>query len=161
MSVTATKLPLRVAMEARDRHAVVEAFAEDAVLHSPFTDGLVFRGREQLDALIGVILDVLTDLTYTAELHGDGAAVLVGYAHVDGLRLQFTDYLILRDDGAVQDMTVFFRPLPATAATMRRIGAGLGHNKSALRGRAIGSLVAPLALLARIGDRVGVPLLRP
>jgi hypothetical protein len=153
-------LPIRVAMEARDRHAVVEAFAEDAVLRSPFTDNLTFEGREQLDALVGVILEVLEDLTYTDELHADRAAVLVGQARVDGLRIQFCDYLKLRDDGLVEEMTVFFRPLPATTAAMRRIGDGLGRHKSRFRGRLIKTMTTPLALMARMGDRVGVPLLR-
>ena len=41
-----TKLPLRTAMEARDHAAVVQAFAEDAVLLSPITGKLAFEGRE-------------------------------------------------------------------------------------------------------------------
>src|SRR6516165_12186583 len=156
-----TKLPLRAAMEARDRPAVVEAFAENAVLRSPFTDNLAFKGREQLDAIIAVILDVLDDLTYTDELHGDGTAVLVGRATVDGLALQFSDHLKLRDDGLIQEMTVFFRPLPASTQALRRIGEGLGRQKSALRGRVLNSLAAPLAFMSRTGDRVGARLIRP
>jgi hypothetical protein len=148
-------------MEARDRRAVVEAFAENAVLRSPFTDNLAFEGREQLDAIIAVILDVLDDLTYTDELHGDGTAVLVGRTTVDGIALQFCDHLKLRDDGVIQEMTVFFRPLPATTAAMRRIGEGLGSRKSTRRSRMIGSLVAPMAFMARTGDRVGVRLIKP
>jgi hypothetical protein len=148
-------------MEARDRPAVVEAFAENAVLRSPFTDNLAFEGREQLDAIIAVILDVLDDLTYTDELHGDGTAVLVGRATVDGLALQFSDHLKLRHDGLIQEMTVFFRPLPATTAAMRRIGEGLGRRKSTRRARAISSLVAPMAFMARTGDRIGVRLTKP
>ena len=156
-----TKLAVRVAMEARDRRAVVEAFAENAVLRSPFTDNLAFEGRDQLDTIVGVILDVLNDLTYTDELHGDGSAVLVGRATVDGIALQFTDHLKLRDDGLIEEMTVFFRPLPATTAAMRRIGQGLGRTKSPARARVIGTMVAPLAFMAKTGDRVGVRLLKP
>src|SRR5438105_10887769 len=126
MAAPDTQLPLRAAMQARDRRAVVETFAEEAVLRSPFTDKLVFEGREQIAALVAVVLDVLDDITYTDELHGDDAAVLVGHAHVDGLRLQFSDHLKLRGDGLIEEMTVFFRPLPATTAAMRRFGAGLG-----------------------------------
>jgi hypothetical protein len=148
-------------MEARDRSAVVQTFAEDAVLRSPFTDNLVFEGREQLDALVEVILDVLSDLTYTDELRSDGTAVLVGYANVNGIALQFTDLLKLRDDGLIEEMTVFFRPLPATTAAMRRFTQKLGRRKSTLRGRVLSSMVAPIAFMARTGDRIGVPLLKP
>jgi hypothetical protein len=148
-------------MEARDRRAVVEAFAEDAVLRSPFTDNLAFEGREQLDALVAVVLEVLEDLTYTDELHAERAAVLVGHASVDGLRVQFCDYVKMRGDGLIEEMTVFFRPLPATTAAMRRFGEGLGQQKSRFRARLINAMVMPLALMARTGDRAGVRLLRP
>ena len=158
--VVGTKLPLRVAMEARDHRAVVEAFAENAVIRSPFTDNLTFEGRHQIDELVAVILEVLEDLTYTDELHGDRAAVLIGHARVDGLGIQFCDYLKLRGDGLVDEMTVFFRPLPATTAAMRRIGDGLGRRKSKFRGQLISTMTAPLALIARTGDRLGVQLLQ-
>jgi hypothetical protein len=148
-------------MEARDHHAVMETFAENAVLRSPFTDKLAFEGRDQLDQLVTVILAVLEDLTYTDELHADRAAVLVGHARVDGLRIQFCDYLKLRDDGLIEEMTVFFRPLPATTAAMRRIGGGLGRRRSKLRGHLINTMTAPLALMTRAGDRLGVRLLQP
>jgi hypothetical protein len=80
---------------------------------------------------------------------------------VDGLRIQFCDYLKLRDDGLIEEMTVFFRPLPATTAALRRMGDGLGRRKSKVRGRLINALAAPLALMARTGDRVAVRLLQP
>ena len=162
MSLAATtKLPIRTAMEARDHRAVVEAFAEDAVLRSPFTDSLVFQGRDQLEPLIAVILDTLQNLTYTDEIVGDDTAVLVGNACVSGTQLQFSDHLKLRDDGLIEEMTVFFRPLPATTAALRRIGEGLGRQRSGARGRLIKSLVAPLALMSRAGDRAGARLARP
>ncbi len=155
-----TKLPLRVAMEARDHQAVMASFAENAVLRSPFTDNLAFEGRHQIDGLVAVILEVLKDLTYTDELHSQGAAVLIGHARVGGLRIQFCDYLKLRDDGLIEEMTVFFRPLPATTAAMRLIGDGLGRRKSKFRGHLIKTMTAPLALMARTGDRLGVRLLQ-
>jgi hypothetical protein len=161
MSTSETKLPVRSAMEARDRHAVVAAFADRAIVRSPFTDRLVFQGREQIDGLVAVILDVLDDLTYTDELYGDGSAVLVGRARVNGLPIQFTDHLKLSDDGLIEEMTVFFRPLPASTAAMRRIGAGLGGHRSRSRARLIGTMVAPLAFMARTGDRLGVRLIKP
>jgi hypothetical protein len=148
-------------MEARDRRAVVETFSEDAVLRSPFTDNLAFEGREQIDTLVAVIFDVLDDFTYTDELRGDGAAMLMGHARVDGMRLQFSDHLKLRSDGLIEEMIVFFRPLPATAAAMRRIGERLGRRKSSLRARMISSMVAPVAFLTRTGDRLGVRLVKP
>ena len=120
-----TKLPIRAAMEARDRAAVIDAFAEDAVLRSPFTPNLVFTGRDQLAALVDVLLDALDDLGYSDELIGEDTAVLVGTMQLRGVAVNFTDHLKLRPDGKISEMTVFFRPLPAAAAAMRVIGAGL------------------------------------
>jgi hypothetical protein len=148
-------------MEARDHRAVMESFADNAVLRSPFTDKLAFEGRDQIDELVAVILAVLEDLTYTDELHADRAAVLIGHARVDGLRIEFCDYLKLRGDGLIEEMTVFFRPLPAITAAMRRIGGGLGRRRSKLRGHLINTMTGPLALMARTGDRLGVRLLQP
>ena len=67
----------------------------------------------------------------------------------------------MRGDGLIEEMTVFFRPLPATTAAMRQIGRGLGRRKSKLRGRLINTMTAPLALMTRAGDRLGVRLLQP
>jgi hypothetical protein len=156
-----TRLPMRAAMEARDRSAVLAAFAENAVLRSPFTDAATFEGREQLLPLIDVILNVLGDLTYTDELRSDHRAVLVGRATVDGIPLTFSDHVVLDDDGLIQEMTVFFRPLPATTTAMRRFAGQLGAQHSRARGRLLSAMVAPLAAMTRTGDRIGVRLLKP
>src|ERR1700756_4786909 len=155
VTVVGTKLPVRVAMEARVHRAVVESFAENAMIRSPFTDSLAFEGRDQIDKLMAVILAVLEDLTYTDELHADRAAVLIGQARVDGLRIQFCDYLKLRGDGLIEEMTVFFRPLPAATAAMRRIGGGLGRGRSKVSGPLIRTITAPPALMAPSGGRGG------
>jgi hypothetical protein len=41
------------------------------------------------------------------------------------------------------------------------IGSGLGRRKSAARGHFISALTQPLGLMTRVGDRVGVRLIRP
>ena len=151
---------MRAAMERRDIRAVVDAFAADAEFHSPLTDKLTFRGREQIAALAGIILDVFENFRYTDELMGDGVGFLVGRAKVDGLEIEFVDHLRFDGDGRIADITVFFRPLPATAAALRRIGARLGRRKSPMRGAMISVLAQPLALMTRIGDAIGAGLLR-
>ena len=155
-----TKLPIRAAMEARDRTAVVDAFAEDAIFRSPLTTSLVFTGRGQIEALIDVLLDALEDLSYSDELIADHTAVLVGTMQLRGVSVDFIDHLkLLEPTGRSAKLTVFFRPLPAAAAAMQVIGAGLGRRKSKLRGRTISALVAPLGFLTRAGDGLGVEAL--
>jgi hypothetical protein len=62
---------MRAAMERRDARAVADAFAVDAEFHSPLTDKLTFKGREQIVTLAGIVLDVFENFRYTAELMGD------------------------------------------------------------------------------------------
>ncbi len=154
------KLPLRASMEARDLDAVVDAFAPDAVLRSPLTAKLAFTGREQIRAVITVILDVFGDLHYSEELRGENVAFLVARARVDGQDIEIVDHMRLGPDGKIREMTVFFRPLPATAAALRLITAGLGRRRSPARAAILSALTRPLAFMTRTGDGIGVRLVR-
>ncbi len=151
---------MRAAMERRDIRAVADAFAADAEFHSPLTDKLTFKGREQIAALAGIVLDVFENFRYTEEIMGEEGGFLVGRAKVDGLEIEFVDHLRFGGDGRIAEMTVFFRPLPAAAAALREIGARLGRRKSGARGAVISILTHPLALMTRIGDAIGAGLLR-
>lgn len=148
-------------MEAGDLAAAVDTFAPDAVLRSPLTDMLAFNGREEIRAVLAVILETFDGLHYTDELCGADSAVLVAGARVDGIEIEMVDHLRLDESGKIRELTVFFRPLPATAAAMRAIGAGLGRRKSRGRAAAISMLTQPLGLMTRVGDKLGVRLVRP
>lgn len=156
-----TKLALRTAMEARDLAGVIDAFAPDAVLRSPLTGRLTFQGRDQITAVMEVILEIFDDLHYTDELQGTDSAVLVASAKVGGSDLEMVDHLHFNGSGKISELTVFFRPLPALAVAMRLIGSGLGRRKSATRGLAISLLTQPLGLMTELGDRAGVRLVGP
>src|ERR1700728_1151840 len=104
---------LRAAMERRDIRAVADAFAVDAAFHSPLTDKLTFRGREQIAALAGIVLEVFENFRYTDEIMGDEKGFLVGRAKVGGREIAFVDHLHFDGDGRIASMTVFSRPLPA------------------------------------------------
>ena len=71
---------MRAAMERRDICAVANAFAADAEFHSPLTGKLIFKGREQIAALAGIILDVFENFRYTDEIMGEEGGFLVGRA---------------------------------------------------------------------------------
>jgi SnoaL-like domain len=156
-----TKLPLRSAMEARDLRAALDAFAPDAIVRSPFTDRLAFRGREQIGAVLEVILENFGEFRYSDELIAGESAVLVGDTEVAGIELEFVDHIRLDPDAKIREMTVFFRPLPATTAAMRAIGAGLGRRRSGARAAVISALARPLAFMSATGDALGVRLVRP
>jgi hypothetical protein len=148
-------------MEAGDVAGIVDSFAPDAVLHSPFTSKLVFTGREQIGPVVEVILEILQGLRYTEEVCSGDTGFLVSEARVGNLDIQIVDYYRLGARGKIQEFTVFFRPLPATAAALRRIGAGLGRRHSPARGALVSALAAPMAVMARTGDSLGVRLVRP
>jgi hypothetical protein len=155
---TQTKSDLRAAMEARDRAALVDAFAPDAVFRSPLTARFTFKGREQIGALIDVVLDVFDDFHYTDELLGRDEVFLVARAQVAGRDLEMVDHIRLDEQGKIRELTVFFRPLPAIAVAMRLIGSGLVRPHSAGRAIAISLLTRPLGLLTGVGDRIGARL---
>jgi SnoaL-like domain len=148
----------RDAMEARDVAAVVDLFAPDAVFHSPLTERLAFTGPEQIGPLTEVVFQVFDDLRYTDEGTGDGTGYLVWRARIGDLDIESVDVLRFGPDGKIQEVTAFFRPLPAAAAALRMIGAGLARRKSPARAAAVSVMAAPLAFLARTGDPVGVRL---
>jgi hypothetical protein len=156
-----TKLQFRAAMEARDLPAIVNAFEPDAVLRSPFTAKLTFNGHDQIAAISEVILDVFDDLQYTDELRSQDTGFLVGHATIAGQYIEWVDYMRLSPDGKIRELTVFFRPLPATAVALRLIGAGLSRRKSPIRAAVVSALARPLGFMTRTGDGIGVRLVRP
>jgi len=95
------ELALRRAMEARDMAAVLEAFAPDAVLHSPLTDRLAFEGREQIGTITPIVPEVCEDLHYIAETRGADTAFLVSRARIEGQAIEIADQLRLGPDGRI------------------------------------------------------------
>lgn len=151
---------LRQAMEARDLQMIGDAFAADAVFHSPLTERFTFKSREQIGGLLRVILDVFEDFHYTDELCDERGGFLVARARIGGQNIEIVDHMQFGPDGRIRDFTVFFRPLPSAAVALRVIGAGLGRRKSRARAMMISALAHPLGIMTRIGDAIGVWLLR-
>lgn len=154
------KLPLQIAMEARDRPAIVETFTPDAVFRSPLTGRLCFTGHDEIAALIDVLLKVFVDFHYVEQAQVGDLAYITARARIGGRDLEIVDRLRLAPDGRIQEMTAFFRPLPAAAMALRLIGAGLARPKSRFRAAVVSFLARPLVLMAALGDRIGVKLVR-
>jgi ketosteroid isomerase-like protein len=155
------QLSLRSAMEDRDLERALDAFAADAVVRSPFTERLAFEGREQIRAILGVVLETFESFHYTSEAREGDRALLVSRARVGGQELEIADHIVLDASGKIREFTVFFRPLPGSAAALRVIGAGLARRRSPARAALISVLARPLGFLTRTADAVGVALVRP
>lgn len=109
------------AMQEHDPAAVEALLAADVVLHSPVS-ARPFRGRELVGPLLSAACEVLEDLTYTAELVGDGLHGLVFTATVDGRPASGVDLVVLDDAGAVAEFTATLRPLSAARAFSEAMG---------------------------------------
>jgi hypothetical protein len=68
--------------------------------------------------------------------------------------------LRLGPDGKIRELTVFFRPQPATATALRLIGIALVQHKSPIGAAIISMLARPLGFMTRTGDGVGIRLVR-
>jgi hypothetical protein len=144
----ATPTPLRAAFEARDHDAILQALAPDVVLHSPIIE-VPFVGLEEASDLFAVLLEEVWPLTYVDEIPGD-PHVLHFTGEVKGTRLEGVDLLRFDEQGRVKEITVFFRPLPGTAAFLSATGPKLARRrKGAGIAALIGAANAPVAAMMR------------
>lgn len=145
----------RRAGEAGDVEGVVATLAADVVFHSPITERVVFRGREEIRELLGAVFSTVSDVRYFAEVGDDRTRVLFDRLQVNGLAMEQTHRLSLNERGEIEEITVFFRPLPGLAALTCALGPRVAE---ARHGRARGLLarilLAPLGVFTGVGDRL-------
>ncbi len=119
----------RAAVEARRLDAMVEAFAEDAVLHSPVTFK-PFEGREAIRRLLAILLEVFEDFRYTDELRSDdGTRALIFRARVGTRQVQGIDLIRFDASGQIRDFTVMVRPRSALEALLAEVAPRLAGRK--------------------------------
>jgi hypothetical protein len=133
MEAGTTSTPMRVAFEARDHAALMEALADDVVLRSPIFDK-PFTGIDEASDLFASVLEVLWPITYLAEVPGD-PHVLYFRGEIDGTVVEGCDLLRFNEQGKVKEITVFLRPFPGIAAFLAGTAPGLGRRRGG-RGRA-------------------------
>jgi len=116
----------RRAVEARDLDAMMAAFAENAVLHSPITFR-PFEGRPAIRRLLEIILEVLGDFHYTDELASSdgGTKALVFRARVGDRDVEGLDLLRFDAQGRIRDFTVMVRPRSALEALLAEVAPRL------------------------------------
>jgi hypothetical protein len=120
----------RRAVEANSLDAMMDAFAEDAVLHSPITFK-PFEGRPAIRQLLGILLEVFEDFHYTDELVAqDGTRGLIFRARVDGRDLEGLDLIRFDERGLIRDLTVMIRPRSALEKLLAEVGSRLTAAKA-------------------------------
>ncbi len=105
----------RAAAEAKDFSAIDDLFAEQVVFRSP----VVFKpyeGRDAVAMLLGAVVQVFEDFRYTDQVETGDAAALAFTATVGDRELDGIDFLHFDDEGRVNRMEVFVRPMSGVHA---------------------------------------------
>jgi SnoaL-like protein len=105
----------RAAAESKDFTAIDELFAEDVVFRSP----VVFKpyeGREAVAMILGAVVQVFEDFRYTDQIEIDAAAALAFSARVGERELDGIDFLHFDEEGRVDRMAVYVRPMSGVQA---------------------------------------------
>lgn len=115
----------RKAAEAKDFSKAEDLFTEDVVFHSP----VVFKpyqGRETLEHLLSMVIQVFEDFHYIDQVETNLSAVLVFKAKVGDREVEGADFLYFDEQGKVKEMTVMVRPLSGAMALAEEMKARLG-----------------------------------
>ena len=115
----------KAAVEARDHPGMVAALAPDVVFHSPVTFK-PFEGRDMVGHVLGEVLQVFQEFTYTDELREGDTTALVFEARVGDREVQGIDLVRVNADGLIDDLTVLVRPLSGLTALAGEMGKRLG-----------------------------------
>jgi hypothetical protein len=112
----------RAAAESKDFTVIDELFTEDVVFRSP----VVFKpyeGREAVAVLLGAVVQVFEEFRYTDQIETGDAAALAFSARVGERELDGIDFLHFDEEGRVDRMAVYVRPMSgvhALAEAMQR-----------------------------------------
>ena len=117
--------PFRVAVEAGDLPAMIEALAPDVSFRSPVTFK-PFEGRDAVAVVLGAVVEVFEDFGYTDELAGEGTSALVFEARVARSAAAGNRPAALRRRRPDRGLTVLVRPLSAALALRDAMGRQLG-----------------------------------
>jgi hypothetical protein len=114
----------RAAAESKDFSAIDDLFPEEVVFRSP----VVFKpyeGRNAVAMLLGAVSQVFEDFRYTDHIETGDAAALAFSARVGDRELDGIDFLHFDDEGRVNRMEVFVRPMSGMHALAEAMKAKL------------------------------------
>jgi hypothetical protein len=100
----------RAAAESKDFSAIDDLFTEDVSFRSP----VVFKqyeGRDAVAMLLGAVSQVFEDFRYTDHIETGNSAALCFSARVGDRELEGIDLLHFDDQGKINDMAVYVRPM--------------------------------------------------
>jgi ketosteroid isomerase-like protein len=138
---------LGTALEGGDADAIAELLAPDAVFHSPFTNRMLFEGKDQVAAIHRDSFDFLEDIHTTEPLTNGDTGSLTFYARVRGVELEGVTLARFNKQGQIVDLKLFTRLLPGLATLFAVLPPQVSTRR---HGRLRGMIIAlPAMLLAR------------
>jgi len=112
-------------VETKDRSALADILADDAVFHSPVVH-TPQRGRELTLMYLSAALAVLGErLRYVREIVGETDAVLEFEAELDGIQVNGVDLIRWNEAGRIVDFKVMVRPLKAITLLHQKMAEAL------------------------------------
>jgi hypothetical protein len=121
------------ATRARDVDRIVSTLAPDAVLFSPLSGRMVFRGGDDLRVLLGAVYGGLSNLVWR-EVIGEGTTrVAVSDARIAGVGITDAMLLELDDDGMIVRIRPHLRPLLAIMLFALLLGPKMARHPGVMR----------------------------
>jgi SnoaL-like protein len=146
------------AASTKDIELAMSTLADDVVVRSPLTDRITFDGKEDVRRLFETAYEKFDGLEYHTVI---GGRVLIGGATANGQPFEETLVLNLDDNGKIDEITLFIRPLPGLTAVMAALGPTLARKNGRRTGGLLKLMTAPLVAATRSGDRFGIGLALP
>jgi hypothetical protein len=128
--------------------------ADDVVLASPVVASFKFEGRDDVLTLLTQVHDAVEDYEYLGAFGEGEVAALHFRAQVRGQSIEGLDMIRVDGSGAITEVRVFARPLPAVAALLRELGPRVARPQGRWRAALTALLTAPLVFLTKSGDRI-------
>jgi hypothetical protein len=151
----------RAAAEAHDVDGMLACMAPGVVLASPITDAFSFEGREQMRVLLEDVFAVMEDVRYSVDAGDARTRLLRLSGRIGGQRLDEAMVVWLDDDGLIERLELYVRPLPGLTAMAAALGPRVAARHSRPRALVVRAMMAPLALMTRRGEGLGARLARP
>ena len=98
------------ATEAGDVDGFMETLAADVEVVSPISGRMVFRGHDDVRALLSAVYGSLTDLRWTETVGGGERRVAVGEARILGVAMTDAMVFDLGSDGRIRRIGPHLRP---------------------------------------------------
>lgn len=124
--MTAWRLSYVGALERWDTSAIVDALADDVLIHVAVHDEPM-RGKEIAAFLFGVLAEEVGAVTVTDEIIEGEKAVILFETSIGERAAQGLNVLRLDDAGVIRELTVFFRPLGALTLIAQVVGGRMAE----------------------------------